>query len=129
MNFINIIFTAFSESEIIQELVENRMRAYTEPDTSGPFIIANPLGPPALTKSVSDTYLGEEQHWQIDVQAHNYDDAMTIFKEVRSIMINELNMYPQAGGLDEWFPETERYVLSVNFIGTPKKLNYKKSVI
>lgn len=130
MNFTTVIRDELLQSEIIQDLVGNRMRPYVEPnDTSGTFIIMTPIEPEALTKSVSDTYLAEQQHFQMDVQSTNYNEAKAVFKEVRRIMINELNMYPQAGGLDDYFGETKRYLISVRFIGTPQKLNYKKSVI
>lgn len=133
MNFWEQLLTAFSQSDEVLELIDNpqtQMNAYVEPhDTSGPFIIVTPLEPPALEAGMSNTFVAESQHYQIDVQAYTFNDTTALYKAVRKVMMREFNMYPQSGGLDEWFEETQRFVQSVNFIGTPQHLNYKKSII
>lgn len=130
MNFPLEIIQELEKSDVIKELVNKRMRAFVEPnDKSRAFIIVSPVEPETPVHGASNNFLGEEQHHQIDVQSYSYDEVKTISKEVRRVMNQSFNMYPQSGGVDSYFEDTRRYLISIRYIGTPHKFNYKSKII
>lgn len=130
MNFPLMIISELEQSEVIQTLVKKRMRAFIEPiDKSGAFIIITPVMPGTAEHPVSNNFLAERQHMQIDVQGTNYDDVNTLADEVRAVMFHEFNMTEERNGLETYFDETGRFLVSKNYIGIPQKLNYKSKII
>lgn len=130
MNFPLMIILELEKSEIIQRLVQKRMRSFIEPkDKSGAFIIVTPVMPGTAEHPVSNNFLAEQQHMQIDVQGSNYDDVNTVADEVRAVMFHEFNMTEERNGLETYFEETGRFLVSKNYIGIPQKLNYKSKII
>lgn len=130
MNFPLMIIETLYESDVIKQFVDNRMRAYTEPfDKSGAFIMVIPVSPASATAAASNNFLAEQQHMQIDVQGTNFDEVQTVADEIRRVLHEEFNMLAQGDGLDTYFEETSRFLVSRNYIGTPQKLNYQSKVI
>lgn len=130
MNFPLTVILELEKSEIIQKLVNKRMRAFVEPkDKSGAFIIITPVMPATGEVPVSDNFIAERQHIQIDVQGENYDDVKAIADEVRSVMYNKFNMTEERNGLETYFEETERFLVSKNYLGIPQNLNYKNTIL
>ena len=125
-----MIILELEKSDIIQRLVQKRMRSFIEPkDKSGAFIIVTPVMPGTAEHPVSNNFLAERQHMQIDVQGSIYDDVNTVAEEIRAIMFHEFNMTEERNGLETYFEETGRFLISKNYIGIPQKLNYKSKII
>lgn len=130
MNFPLTVILELEKSEIIQQLVNRRMRAFVEPkDKSGAFIILTPVMPATGEVPVSDNFIAERQHIQIDVQGSKYDEVKSISDEVRSVMYHKFNMTEERNGLETYFEETERFLVSKNYLGIPQKLNYKNTIL
>lgn len=106
------------------------MRTFIEPkDKSGAFLIITPVMPSTAEHPVSNNFVAERQHMQIDVQGANYEDVLKIANEVRRVMFHEFNMTEERNGLDTYFEETGRFLISKNYLGIPQKLNYKSKII
>lgn len=130
MNFPVMIIEKLFESPIIKKHIERRMRAYAEPsDKSGAFIIVLPIAPASATAAASNNYLAESQHMQVDVQGANHEVVYEVAREVRKVMYEAFNMTAQNDGLDTYFDETKRYLVSRNYAGIPQNINYKESII
>lgn len=125
-----MIILELEKSEVIQRLVQKRMRTFIEPkDKSGAFLIITPVMPATAEHPVSNNFIAERQHMQIDVQGSNYEQVKEIADEVRRVMLHEFNMTEERNGLETYFEETERFLVSKNYIGIPQKLNYKTTII
>lgn len=130
MNFPLMIILELEKSTIIQRLVQKRMRSFIEPkDKSGAFVIVTPVMPGTAEHPVSNNFLAERQHMQIDVQGSNYDDVNTVADEIRAVMFHEFNMTEERNGLETYFEETGRFLISKNYIGIPQKMYYKTPII
>lgn len=130
MNFPLTIVNTLYANEVIKGIVGKRMRAYSEPvNKNGAFIMVIPISPASATAAASDNYLAERQHMQIDVQGTNHTEVETVAREIRKVMHEEFNMRAQDDGLDTFFDETGRFLVSRNYRGIPQKLNYQKPII
>ena len=130
MNFPLMIILELEKSTIIQRLVQKRMRSFIEPkDKNGTFIIVTPVMPGTAEHPVSNNFLAERQHMQIDVQGTNYDDVNAVADEVRAVMFHKFNMTEERNGLETYFEETGRFLISKNYIGIPQKMYYKTPII
>ena len=125
-----MIILELEKSTIIQRLVQKRMRSFIEPkDKNGAFIIVTPVMPSTAEHPVSNNFLAERQHMQIDVQGTNYDEVNAVADEVRAVMFHKFNMTEERNGLETYFEETGRFLISKNYIGIPQKMYYKTPII
>lgn len=104
---------AENTSFIVEGKTQYRIKFYEVPetlDTSKPFILIDtPLGPPtsayyAANKEVSQTF-----NYQINVETNTRILTKELAKEIKKVMW-EFGYSQLTGGLDEYFPETKRFV-------------------
>lgn len=111
--------------DIIKTNFDNRIYFY-EPsendDTSRAFIVLDPLLPFDTSLHASNDYHSRNFHFQMDIET--YDFYLT--HQTATLIIDHLKkcgLSVEAGGMDEYFKDTKRYVISKRFYGTPKLLN------
>lgn len=121
-DILSIIHQKMIENETIKNECQNRIKFYLYPETgdmSKPFITIRPLQPPHNSGYASDKNMTCEHFIQIDVQSYERIKCKEIQKQICKIM-NELGFSQQAGGLDEYFEETKRFVDARRYQGTTK---------
>ncbi|EPN8715644.1 DUF3168 domain-containing protein [Listeria monocytogenes] len=120
----NIIYTTLSKNDIIHTTCEERIKYYDFPstgDSNKTFLLIIPLDVPVPTNFSSNESTWEDFLVQIDVQSDNRLTAKQIQEEVRKEM-KRIGFGQLAGGLDEYFPETGRFVDARKYSGLPYKL-------
>ncbi|EIF6172070.1 TPA: DUF3168 domain-containing protein [Listeria monocytogenes] len=124
IDILNIIYTTLSKNDIIHTTCEERIKYYDFPstgDSNKTFLLIIPLDVPVPTNFSSNEAMWEDFLVQIDVQS---DDRLTVKQiqdEVRKEM-KQIGFGQLAGGLDEYFPETGRFVDARKYSGLPYKL-------
>ncbi|MDA5936166.1 DUF3168 domain-containing protein [Listeria monocytogenes] len=120
----NIIYTTLSKNDIIHTTCEERIKYYDFPstgDSNKTFLLIIPLDVPVPTNFSSNEAVWEDFLVQIDVQSDNRLIVKQIQEEVRKEM-KRIGFGQLAGGLDEYFPETGRFVDARKYSGLPYKL-------
>ncbi|EAF8996892.1 DUF3168 domain-containing protein [Listeria monocytogenes] len=120
----NVIYTTLSKNDIIHTTCEERIKYYDFPgtgDSSKTFLLIIPLDVPSPTVYSSNTNTMEDFLVQIDVQSNDRLIVKKIQDEVRKEM-KQIGFGQLAGGLDEYFPETGRFVDARKYNGLPYKL-------
>nr|CDL65130.1 hypothetical protein [Staphylococcus xylosus] len=126
MNILKYITNIIINDPILASEVNNRIYYYevTEvDDTSDAFVVLTPILDRPSTY-VSDKYLSETYFFQVDVEAYNYQQTIDITKRIRYLLSNE-NLNQASSQLDDYFKETQRYVMSRRYRGIPKNQYYK----
>ncbi|EAH0881122.1 DUF3168 domain-containing protein [Listeria monocytogenes] len=121
---LNIIYTTLSKNDIIHTTCEERIKYYDFPstgDSNKTFLLIIPLDVPVPTNFSSNEAMWEDFLVQIDVQSDNRLIVKQIQEEVRKEM-KRIGFGQLAGGLDEYFPETGRFVDARKYSGLPYKL-------
>ncbi|AQP79463.1 DUF3168 domain-containing protein [Listeria monocytogenes] len=124
IDILNIIYTTLSKNDIIHTTCEERIKYYDFPstgDSNKTFLLIIPLDVPVPTNFSSNESTWEDFLVQIDVQSDNRLTAKQIQEEVRKEM-KRIGFGQLAGGLDEYFPETGRFVDARKYSGLPYKL-------
>ncbi|AVU89705.1 DUF3168 domain-containing protein [Listeria monocytogenes] len=124
IDILNIIYTTLSKNDIIHTSCEERIKYYDFPstgDSNKTFLLIIPLDVPVPTNFSSNESTWEDFLVQIDVQSDNRLIVKQIQEEVRKEM-KQLGFGQLAGGLDEYFPETGRFVDARKYSGLPYKL-------
>ncbi|EHQ8458336.1 DUF3168 domain-containing protein [Listeria monocytogenes] len=124
IDILNIIYTTLSKNDIIHTTCEERIKYYDFPstgDSNKTFLLIIPLDVPVPTNFSSNESTWEDFLVQIDVQSDNRLTAKQIQEEVRKEM-KQIGFGQLAGGLDEYFPETGRFVDARKYSGLPYKL-------
>ncbi|HDU0973033.1 TPA: DUF3168 domain-containing protein [Listeria monocytogenes] len=124
IDILNVIYTTLSKNDIIHTTCEERIKYYDFPgtgDSSKTFLLIIPLDVPSPTVYSSNTNTMEDFLVQIDVQSNDRLIAKKIQDEVRKEM-KQIGFGQLAGGLDEYFPETGRFVDARKYNGLPYKL-------
>ncbi|EAC4365487.1 DUF3168 domain-containing protein [Listeria monocytogenes] len=124
IDILNIIYTTLSKNDIIHTTCEERIKYYDFPstgDSNKTFLLIIPLDVPVPTNFSSNEAMWEDFLVQIDVQSDNRLIVKQIQEEVRKEM-KQLGFGQLAGGLDEYFPETGRFVDARKYSGLPYKL-------
>ncbi|EAC3673329.1 DUF3168 domain-containing protein [Listeria monocytogenes] len=124
IDILNIIYTTLSKNDIIHTSCEERIKYYDFPstgDSNKTFLLIIPLDVPVPTNFSSNESTWEDFLVQIDVQSDNRLMVKQIQEEVRKEM-KQLGFGQLAGGLDEYFPETGRFVDARKYSGLPYKL-------
>lgn len=124
IDILNVIYTTLSKNDIIHTTCEERIKYYDFPgtgDSSKTFLLIIPLDVPSPTVYSSNTNTMEDFLVQIDVQSNDRLIAKKIQVEVRKEM-KQIGFGQLAGGLDEYFPETGRFVDARKYNGLPYKL-------
>ncbi|EAG3693482.1 DUF3168 domain-containing protein [Listeria monocytogenes] len=124
IDILNIIYTTLSKNDIIHTTCEERIKYYDFPstgDSNKTFLLIIPLDVPVPTNFSSNEAVWEDFLVQIDVQSDNRLTAKQIQEEVRKEM-KRIGFGQLAGGLDEYFPETGRFVDARKYSGLPYKL-------
>ncbi|MBC1952256.1 DUF3168 domain-containing protein [Listeria welshimeri] len=124
IDILNIIYTTLSKNDIIQTTCEERIKYYDFPstgDSNKTFLLIIPLDVPVPTNFSSNEAMWEDFLVQIDVQSDNRLIVKQIQEEVRKEM-KQIGFGQLAGGLDEYFPETGRFVDARKYSGLPYKL-------
>ncbi|WP_088838935.1 DUF3168 domain-containing protein [Listeria sp. ILCC792] len=124
VDILDVIYQRFVQNSTIQAHCEDRIYYYTYPETadkSKPFLIISPLEPPIEDIFGSDSGTVERVSIQIDVESQNRLTAKEIQLAVKE-ELKRLNITQDLGGLDDYFPETTRYVDSRRYSGLPFSL-------
>ncbi|EAC5250065.1 DUF3168 domain-containing protein [Listeria monocytogenes] len=124
IDILNIIYTTLSKNDIIHTTCEERIKYYDFPstgDSTKTFLLIIPLDVPSPTVYSSNTNTMEDFLVQIDVQSNDRLIVKKIQDEVRKEM-KQIGFGQLAGGLDEYFPETGRFVDARKYSGLPYKL-------
>ncbi|ODF59179.1 DUF3168 domain-containing protein [Listeria monocytogenes] len=124
IDILNIIYTTLSKNDIIHTTCEERIKYYDFPstgDSNKTFLLIIPLDVPVPTNFSSNEAMWEDFLVQIDVQSNNRLIVKQIQEEVRKEM-KRIGFGQLAGGLDEYFPETGRFVDARKYSGLPYKL-------
>ncbi|HBI6126795.1 TPA: DUF3168 domain-containing protein [Listeria monocytogenes] len=124
IDILNIIYTTLSKNDIIHTTCEERIKYYDFPSTGNSnktFLLIIPLDVPVPTNFSSNEAMWEDFLVQIDVQSDNRLIVKQIQEEVRKEM-KQIGFGQLAGGLDEYFPETGRFVDARKYSGLPYKL-------
>ncbi|EAH3438582.1 DUF3168 domain-containing protein [Listeria monocytogenes] len=124
IDILNIIYTTLSKNDIIHTTCEERIKYYDFPstgDSNKTFLLIIPLDVPVPTNFSSNEAVWEDFLVQIDVQSDNRLIVKQIQEEVRKEM-KRIDFGQLAGGLDEYFPETGRFVDARKYSGLPYKL-------
>ncbi|WP_424685143.1 hypothetical protein [Enterococcus sp.] len=101
-----------SDETIMRFVEKGQVKAYASSenfDTSKPFVIIDPLGPPDSASYASNTELAQRVIYQINVEGPSRKDVKRIQQLIKSAFATK-KIRQIAGGLDEYFPETKRYV-------------------
>ncbi|EAC9266855.1 DUF3168 domain-containing protein [Listeria monocytogenes] len=124
IDILNIIYTTLSKNDIIHTTCEERIKYYDFPstgDSNKTFLLIIPLDVPVPTNFSSNEAMWEDFLVQIDVQSDDRLTVKQIQEEVRKEM-KRIGFGQLAGGLDEYFPETGRFVDARKYSGLPYKL-------
>ncbi|EAC4982464.1 DUF3168 domain-containing protein [Listeria monocytogenes] len=124
IDILNIIYTTLSKNDIIHTTCEERIKYYDFPSTGNSnktFLLIIPLDVPVPTNFSSNEAMWEGFLVQIDVQSDDRLTVKQIQEEVRKEM-KQIGFGQLAGGLDEYFPETGRFVDARKYSGLPYKL-------
>ena len=88
------------------------IKSFKRPDSlanNEPSIVIRPVGPPMQTAHGSNTSLAKTFLYQDNVESKNYMECKELQRKIEKIM-EDHRFYQTTGGLDEWIPETKRYV-------------------
>lgn len=116
------IYQAFLANTTIEKAVLNGKKHsiyyYEMPDGALPvtMIIIRPMRPPQTQASASDGALNKSLLYQIDVQATERMVPKNIQAEVERVMYSLGFLRLNDDELDEYFPDTKRYVDARRFI-------------
>ncbi|EMS6971481.1 DUF3168 domain-containing protein [Listeria monocytogenes] len=124
IDILNVIYTTLSKNDIIHTTCEERIKYYDFPgtgDSTKTFLLIIPLDVPVPTNFSSNEAVWEDFLVQIDVQSDDRLTVKQIQEEVRKEM-KQIGFGQLAGGLDEYFPETGRFVDARKYSGLPYKL-------
>ncbi|HAC2899536.1 TPA_asm: DUF3168 domain-containing protein [Listeria monocytogenes] len=124
IDILNIIYTTLSKNDIIHTTCEERIKYYDFPSTGNSnktFLLIIPLDVPVPTNFSSNEAMWEDFLVQIDVQSDDRLTVKQIQEEVRKEM-KRIGFGQLAGGLDEYFPETGRFVDARKYSGLPYML-------
>lgn len=119
-DMLDIIYAEMRRNGTIAAECGNRIKYYIYPETgdmSGPFITVRPLSPPEAANYASDKNLGYRFFYQVDVQAYDRKQCKKVQQAVKDVM-GQLGFAQQAGGLDEYFEETKRFVDARRYLKT-----------
>lgn len=100
------------DDTILNFVEKGQIKAYSSSenfDTSKPFVIIDPLGPPDSATYASNTELSQRVIYQINVEGPVRKDVKRIQQLIKMAFAKK-KIRQIAGGLDEYFPETKRYV-------------------
>lgn len=118
------IYQAFLANTTIEKAVLNGKKHaiyyYQMPDGTLPatMIIIRPMRPPQTQVSASDGGLNKSLMYQIDVQGSERMVPKNIQAEVEKVMRSLGFLRLNSDELDEYFPDTKRYVDARRFIKT-----------
>lgn len=112
-DLLEVVYQIIVEDATILNFVEKgQIKAYASSenfDTSKPFVIIDPLGPPDSAAYSSNTELAQRVIYQINVEGPVRKDVKRIQQLIKTALAgNKIRQI--SGGLDEYFPETKRYV-------------------
>lgn len=127
-DMLRIVYNQLLKNQTIKQLTANddgsdyRIKLYDYPETadhSRLFILLQYLEPPHPIIGGSDAELAQEFTMQIDVQSPDRSELKLAQFEIRRVM-RSLGFIQLSGGLDEYFPETKRYVDARRYRGASK---------
>lgn len=99
---------------------QHRIKYYDYPDTANQnqaFIVIEPLEPPQSAKSGSNQELALEFTIQINCESKVRSEVKQLQYLIKQEM-KKLNYGQMTGGLDEYFPDTGRFVDARRYRGT-----------
>lgn len=119
-DMIQAIYEALNANPRFHELVGDRIRKYDYPESaphSPLFVLIYPMDPPAPETAGSDQLLSVAFDYQINVEGLNRHDVKEVAAIVRDTM-SDFNFAQLPTGLDEYFPETKRFVDARRYQGS-----------
>lgn len=112
-DLLEAVYQIIVEDTTILNFVEKgQIKAYASSenfDTSKPFVIIDPLGPPDSAAYASNTELSQRVIYQVNVEGPARKDVKRIQQLIKMAFAKK-KIRQITGGLDEYFPETKRYV-------------------
>lgn len=127
-DMLRIVYDQLLKNQTIKQLTANddgsdyRIKFYDYPETADHgrlFILLQYLEPPRPIIGGSDIELAQEFTLQVDVQSPDRIELKLAQFEIRKVL-SSIGFIQLSGGLDEYFPETERYVDARRYRGTTK---------
>ncbi|WP_413486014.1 DUF3168 domain-containing protein [Brochothrix thermosphacta] len=121
IDMLSVIYEKLKTNEVIKAQCGSRIFYYELPETAAtdkPFMIIIPLDVPVPVNYGGNTNHSEEYLYQIDVQSHDRKVVKIVQNEIRKELEN-INLYQQTNGFDEYFNGTKRYVDARRYIGIP----------
>ena len=128
-DILNVIYESLCSNEYIHSMTYNeeteqyRIKFYEQPETAdktGAFITIRPVDVPNEAYHGSDQELSIEHLIQIDVESTYRTTCKQIQHEIKKEM-KKLSFGQVSGqGLDEYFPETRRFVDARRYDGNTK---------
>lgn len=127
-DMLRIVYDQLLKNQTIKKLTTNndgtdyRIKFYDYPETADHtrlFILLQYLEPPRPVIGGSDAELAQEFTLQIDAQSPDRSELKLAQFEIRKVM-RSLGFVQLSGGLDEYFPDTKRYVDVRRYRGTSK---------
>lgn len=112
-DLLDIVYQIITEDENIMRFVEKNQIKYYEAsenlDMTKPFVVIDPLGPPDAAAYSSNSELSQRVVYQINVEGPIRKDVKRIQQMIKATLQGK-RFRQIAGGLDEYFEETKRFV-------------------
>lgn len=112
-DLLDMVYQIITENENVMRFVEKKQIKYYEVsenlDMTKPFVVIDPLGPPDGAAYSSNNELSQRVIYQINVEGPVRKDVKRIQQMIKAAFA-EQRIRQIAGGLDEYFEETKRYV-------------------
>ena len=112
-DLLDIVYQIITEDENIMRFVEKNQIKYHKAsenlDMTKPFVVIDPLGPPDAAAYSSNSELSQRVVYQINVEGSIRKDVKRIQQMIKATLQGK-RIRQIAGGLDEYFEETKRFV-------------------
>lgn len=126
-DMLTIVYTSLLSNQTIAKLSladdgGHRIKYYDNPSTADHdklFIVITPMGPPTPIISGSDSELSLQFTFQINVESLDRKACKQAQHEIKSEML-KLGFGQLEEGLDEYFPETSRFVDARRYRGSTR---------
>lgn len=118
-DIIDVVADEFLKNDVLKDVViKSFVRPEALPDDASSIVIL-PVGPPNQSDFASDKPLRKQWMFQVNVETTDYSETKRLAREVEKEML-ALSFFQSSGGLDEFFPETGRYVDARTYVGYSK---------
>jgi len=119
------VYELIIQDTYLKSIFGTRVYSYepSETDiTSEPFIIIDPLIPFDTNIRASNTFHSKAFYFQLNIETYNGEIAHDAFSYIIDLL-EKHKLINQNDGMDTYFRETRRFVITERFYGTPILLN------